>query len=135
MARKPAAQKVLLVEDNSAYAEAMAALLQRDGLVVHRAETGIDGLLAARVIKPDLVLLDINMPEMDGLKMLKKMRSKPWGKRTPIVLLTVSSDATNLQRAIEYDTTDYLIKDQWEAGAIIAYVKRLLQQSRGREKD
>lgn len=127
MARTKAAQKkVLLVDDNKVFQDSLAGLLRNENVEVLMAPNGVDGLLAAFEHRPDLLLLDINMPEMNGLKMLKKVRSEPWGKKAPILMLTASADSANLQEAIDLGTTDYLVKDQWEAERIIAYIKGLL---------
>lgn len=123
---KAAQKKVLLVDDNQVFIESLAGLLRGEKIKVFTASTGIDGLLAAVKHKPDLILLDINMPEMNGLKMLKKVRSEPWGKKVPILMLTASADSANLREAIEFRTTDYLVKNQWEVERIITYIKGLL---------
>ena len=119
-------KKELLVDDNQVFIDSLASLLREENMDVFTAPNGVDGLLSALENKPDLVLLDINMPEMNGLKMLKKVRSEPWGKKVPILMLTASADSANLHEAIELGTTDYLVKDQWEAERIIVYIKGLL---------
>jgi CheY-like chemotaxis protein len=119
-------KKVLLVDDNQVFRDSLAGLLRAEKVTVFTAPNGVDGLLSALEHKPDLLLLDINMPEMNGLKMLKKVRSEAWGKKVPILMLTASTDSKNLREAIDLGTTDYLVKDQWEAERIIAYIKGLL---------
>lgn len=123
---KTAQKKVLLVDDNKVFQDSLAGLLRNENVEVLTAPNGVDGLLTALEYKPDLILLDINMPEMNGLKMLKKVRSEQWGKKVLILMLTASADSANLREAIDLGTTDYLIKDQWEAERIIAYIKGLL---------
>jgi two-component system sensor histidine kinase/response regulator len=63
---------------------------------------------------PDLILLDLMMPKMDGMSMLKKLREDAWGKKVPVIILTNMSSEQKLLEAREANVTDYFIKSDWE---------------------
>ncbi|MCK5356972.1 MAG: response regulator, partial [Elusimicrobiales bacterium] len=84
------------------------------GYEVLTASDGQSGLDAAIAKKPDLILLDIMMPKMDGMTMLKKLRQHPNGKRVPIIILTNLSSEEKLIEANKEGVTDYFIKSDWE---------------------
>ncbi|MEI7683268.1 MAG: response regulator [Candidatus Saccharibacteria bacterium] len=82
------AQKVAIVEDDQAISQMYRIKFEADGYEVETAENGIIGLQLAESMKPDIILLDLMMPEMNGDEMLTKMRKTPWGKNTKVVILT-----------------------------------------------
>ncbi len=124
-------KKVLIVDDEELFITGLKVLLEQENFEVLTSNNGIDGLLLASHHKLDLVLLDITMSELGGLAMLKKMRSQPWGKHIPILMLTASpSSSTHFQQALKLGTSDYLVKDEWKADQIIEYIKQLLKVDR-----
>lgn len=80
--------KVAIIEDDQAISQMYRIKFEADGYEVETAENGKLGLELAEKMKPDIVLLDIMMPEMNGDEMLKKMRQTPWGKDIKVVVLT-----------------------------------------------
>ena len=108
------AKKILIVEDVSFLQNAMKMVMEDAGYEVLTASDGQAGLNAAIAKKPDLILLDIMMPKMDGMAMLKKLRKHPNGKRVPIIILTNLSSEEKLIEANKEGVTDYFIKSDWE---------------------
>ena len=91
--------KVLVVEDSPASREVVMRILRREGYNVVGAANGVEGLDAVEMEDPDLVLLDVMMPEMDGLTMLEHLREDAVHRDLPVILLTALSDEQRLQRA------------------------------------
>lgn len=103
-------KQILLVEDEQDIREAMAEALTDAGFAVETAGNGVEGLQKATTLHPDLILLDIVMPEMDGHEMLKKLREDSWGKHARVIMLTSMDSATNVATAYADNITDYIIK-------------------------
>src|SRR3989344_7354354 len=116
-------QKILIVEDEDLIAQSLTAQLGKEGFEVLRAENGFEGLRESIKNQPDLILLDILMPQMDGLSMLKKLREHEWGKNARVVLLTNLDDVENIAQAAEYGASDYLVKSDWELDDVVQKIK------------
>ncbi|SFS56953.1 response regulator transcription factor [Paenibacillus sp. BC26] len=100
--------RILVVEDEERLAEALSQLLRKQNYsvdVVHNGSNGLDYALSGIY---DLLLLDIMMPELDGISVLKKLRSK--GVSTPVILLTAKSDVEDKVRGLDYGADDYVAK-------------------------
>lgn len=128
MERRKLKKTVLVIDDAELFVVGLKELLEQEDFEVLTANNGIDGLLLASQHKPDLVLLDITMPELGGLAVLKKMRSEPWGKDVPILILTASSIRSfESHESQKLGESDYLVKSEWKPGEIIEYIKGLLR--------
>lgn len=103
-------KRILIVEDEIDIREAMAEAVADANFTVSTASNGVEGLEKAFAEKPDLILLDIVMPIMDGHTMLEKLRSDPWGKNVKVIMLTSMDDVKNITEAHTGTITDYLIK-------------------------
>ena len=122
-------KKILIIEDDRAILTALKFKLDCDGLKVFTAEDGKKGLEIALKEHPDLILLDIVMPVMDGLTMMKKLRKDKWGKNVDVVILTnlstIESGATEGEgKAIPFRIKDYLIKCNWKIADLIDKIKK-----------
>lgn len=123
-------KKILVVEDEPSLLGALNNKLIREGFFVLEARNGQVGLDLALKEKPDLILLDIIMPVMDGLTMLKKLREKKdgeWNKKVPVIILTNLSDDKNVMEAIKQESYDYLIKSDWSINEVIGKIKDKLK--------
>ena len=126
----PASNKVLIVEDDRDISDAITAVLSSSGLVVTQAENGQAGLDMAKKLNPNVILLDINMPIMDGISMLRELRQLPQFKNLPIIILTNAGNIDNLRSAKTfYGVSDFLIKSNIEMDELIAKIKTLLPHS------
>ncbi|MCA9360264.1 response regulator, partial [Candidatus Kaiserbacteria bacterium] len=103
--------------------EAMAEALEQEKFVVTTANNGQEGLQKALSGKPDLILLDIVMPVMDGHEMLEKLRTDAWGKTVKVIMLTSMDDVRNIDEAHRGSITDYIIKAHSSLNEIINKVK------------
>ena len=122
-------KQILIVEDEKQLLDALRDKLTREGFTVLTTENGATGLEAAFQKHPDLILLDIMMPEMDGMTMLKALRKDDWGKNAPVILLTNLSDVKHISEALNDKVTDYLIKSDWDIDDVAKKIKQKLSQA------
>lgn len=101
---------VLLVDDDKQTRHLLKIFLERDGFRILEAENGIDALRIAQTVVPDLVLLDIQMPHMDGIEVCARFRQREETSHTPILMLTGMVDEESVERAFSVGATDYLTK-------------------------
>jgi CheY-like chemotaxis protein len=104
------ARRVLVVDDNEDAAESLAALLRLFGHEVDVAFDGEQALTLAPEVRPDLVLLDLGMPRMDGHEVARRMRAAPWGGRMKIIALSGFGDDADRERSLEAGCDDHLVK-------------------------
>lgn len=102
--------RILVVDDQQANLQVVSALLSRKGYEVATATNGIDALETLRAHAPDLVLLDMLMPGMDGFELLAELRKDPALAQLPVVFLTVAQDRELLLRAFDSGAVDYVTK-------------------------
>jgi CheY-like chemotaxis protein len=124
--------KILIVEDEDIIRQAYADELADNGFSVLAGKNGQEGLELARQYQPDLILLDILMPVMDGLTMMNTLRQEDaYGKKVPIILLTnLSAGEENIMKAItKSEPAYYLIKSDWNLSQVVQKIKDLLAQS------
>jgi CheY-like chemotaxis protein len=103
-------KKVLVVDDEIDFVELIQMRLKSDGYEVITANNGKDALDRVKKDKPDAILLDIMMPETDGLSVLKEIRQKD--KRIPIFIVTAFSNEEKIKTAGEFDASGFIIKTQ-----------------------
>lgn len=121
------AKKILVVEDEPSLLGALQNKLTQEGFEYIEARNGQIGLEKALQEKPDLILLDIIMPVMDGLTMLNKLREDEWGKTAPVIVLTNLSDDEKVMEAVKQGSYDYLIKSNWSINEVISKIKDRLK--------
>lgn len=124
-----AKKKLLIVEDEPSARKVMAEKFTREGFEVEMAVNGEDGLASAIKHHPDLVLLDIIMPKMDGITMLQKLREDDeWGKQVPVIILTniTFDDEKKMERLAKLGPEFYLVKADWKLCDVTKKVEELL---------
>jgi DNA-binding response OmpR family regulator len=119
-------KKILIVDDETKILELLAKKFSDEGFDVIKARDGEEGLKLAISKKPDVILLDIIMPKMDGLTMLQRLRKDSWGRGVKVVILTNLSDGESLSQALEGRAFDFLIKSDWKLEDVIKKVKARL---------
>lgn len=122
---------VLLTEDDNYIREIIGDKLRLEGFNVLEAADGADGLVTALNENPDLVVIDILMPKMNGIDMMKKIReSSPWGKNVPIILLTnLNPDTEEINKAIaENEPAYYIVKSNCPTSDLIEKIKERLNR-------
>jgi DNA-binding response OmpR family regulator len=116
-------KRILLVEDEVDIREAMAEAVAQAGFSVSTANNGAVGLKIALEEHPDLILLDIVMPILDGHGFLERLRNDPWGKSAKVIMLTSMDDVSNIVNAHEGSINDYLIKAHSSLDDIVNKIK------------
>ena len=122
------AKNILLVEDDGVIAGMYNTLLKNHGYGVSTAQNGEEGLKKALDTRPDLILLDIRMPKMDGLSMLKKLRGNTWGKNAKVILLTNLEPSDDIIKQVsETEPSYYLIKSNTKPETVLAKIEEVLK--------
>ncbi len=121
------ATSVLIVEDDRNIAELLQMYLEKEGYAVTTATDGGQGLAKFRAIKPDLVLLDVMMPVMDGWAVCKAIRAEG---QTPIIMLTAKSQTEDKVQGLKSGADDYITKP-FEMKEVLARVEAVLRRSAG----
>ena len=104
------AKKVLLVEDEDALRRVMKDLLEREGFVCFEAADGVKALDEIDRAAPDIVVLDLNLPRLDGYGVLSHLRARPATAELPVIVLTAKGDEDSEVRVFEFGASDYLTK-------------------------
>ncbi|HEY6207446.1 MAG TPA: response regulator, partial [Gemmatimonadales bacterium] len=124
-----AAPKVLLVDDEDSLRKVMRDLLERDGYVVSEARDGVQALDQIDRVGPDIIVLDLNLPGLDGYGVLSHVRSRPATASIPVVVLTAKGDEDNEVRVFELGADDFLTKP-FRARALSARLEAVLGRRR-----
>ena len=102
--------KILVVEDNEENRDSLSRRLQRRGFEVLMAEDGKVGVAMAKAEKPDLILMDMNMPEVDGWEATRQIKADPAMLNVPVIALTAHAMTGDRERAMDAGCTDYHTK-------------------------
>lgn len=119
-------KKVLIIEDESSLLELLVEKFKESGFKVNYAQSAEAGLRLALQGQPDLVLLDIILPKMDGLTMLKKLRQNSWGMSVPVIILSNLSDRKKVSEAMRMGVYDFLVKSDVKLADIVKEVREVL---------
>ncbi len=122
------AQTILVIDDEKELARLVMRALEQEGYDVIHASDGTTGLRIARDHRPDLVVLDLTMPDIDGLEVCKSLRSEPRVARLPILVLSARASAADRILGLELGADDYLIKP-FVSQELVVRVKALLRRS------
>jgi len=118
--------KVLLVEDDKMLADMYVTKFSKEGMEILKADDGAQGLEMAKQHKPDLILLDIIMPKLDGFAVLKELKKDPNMSDTHILLLTNLGQSEDVEKGKQLGADDYFIKANHTPAEIVTKVKYLL---------
>ena len=121
--------KILLVEDEDSLRRVMKDLLEREGYVVFEARDGVQALDQVDRHAPDLIMLDLNLPGLDGYTVLEQLRSRPATAHIPVIVLTAKGDEDNEVRVFELGADDFLTKP-FRARALSARLQAVLARRR-----
>ena len=121
--------KVLLVDDEDSLRKVMRDLLERDGYDVAEARDGVQALDQIDRVGPDIIVLDLNLPGLDGYGVLSHLRSRPATASIPVIVLTAKGDEDNEVRVFELGADDFLTKP-FRARALSARLEAVLGRRR-----
>lgn len=126
-------KKILIIEDDFFIRELYQRQLQKEGYQVQVVEDGPTGLLSANQFHPDLILLDIMLPKLNGLDLLRTLKSKPETKEISVILLTNLGQDSVIKEGFQLGAEGYLIKSAYTPSQIIEEVREFLEKT-GSEK-
>ncbi len=119
--------KVLVVDDEQLVVKALTEKLLKAGFLVFVAYNGEEALLKVEKIKPDLILLDVVMPKLDGISVLKRLKASPKTMDIPVIILTNLYDDKKMIEVLETGNTDYLVKVDFTLNDIVELVNKKLK--------
>jgi len=120
-------KKILIVEDELAYLKLLNDQLTKVGYQIIEAKNGKDGLRTAEKEQPDVILLDIRMPVMNGMEMLGELRKSTYGKNAKVIILTnLEPNDEILRSVLEDQPTYYFMKSDTELSDLVSKIKKLL---------
>lgn len=120
-------KKILIAEDEAVLRQAYETILKKEGYDVYPTENGKVALETAEKIRPDLILLDLKMPVMDGITMLQKLREKEENKDIRVIVITNFGDWKIMELLKPYNISDFLIKAHWKPKELVGLVKDALK--------
>jgi two-component system alkaline phosphatase synthesis response regulator PhoP len=120
-------KKILVVEDEQDILQLVKLFLEKEGFRVATAETGPEALKKVKEDKPDLVVLDLMLPELDGLEICRRLRAVPETAMLPIIMLTAKADESDTIIGLELGADDYVTKP-FSPKALVARVKAMLRR-------
>jgi len=126
-------EKILVVEDEADLREVLSYNLTRDGYRVVTAETGTDGLKKARKDAPDLVLLDLMLPDVDGVEVCRRLKKDPLTATLPIIMVTAKGEEADVVLGLGVGADDYVPKP-FSPRTLLARVKAVLRRGPQREE-
>ncbi|MDP3741409.1 MAG: response regulator [bacterium] len=118
--------KILVVEDEEILLTALREELETGGYTVEGAGDGVEGLEKTKSFKPNLILLDLLMPKMDGMEMLQKLKADAQTRDVPVVILTNLSDYGKISEALSLGAMDYLVKANYKLEDLLEKVSTVL---------
>lgn len=117
-------KKILIVEDEEMMIRSLSDILIVEGFDVEVAKDGEEGIEKTLKGNPDLILLDIVMPKMDGITMARKLKEQ--GVDIPVIVLTNLNDLESISKAVAAGSFEYLVKTQWKISDVISKIKQRL---------
>jgi DNA-binding response OmpR family regulator len=123
--------KILIVEDEEILLTALTEELKQEGFETIGAKDGEEGVEMAAKEQPDLILLDLVMPRLDGIGALKQIKENAETKEIPVVILTNLSDYDKISDALSLGAMDYLVKANYRLEDLVNKVKTVLERKGG----
>ena len=118
--------RVLIVDDDAFLAGIYATKLELEGFAVLSARDGDEGLKLAAKEKPDMILLDVLMPKLDGFEVLKRLKEDPACQDIPVIMLTNLGQKEDVEKGMSEGAVDYLIKAHFVPAEAVAKIKKVL---------
>ena len=120
-------KKILIIEDDPFLSEMYATKFNQSGFQTELATDGKKGLEKIKTSKPDLILLDIVLPKMDGFEILKKIKKDSKLKEIPLILLTNLGQKNEVEKGLALGADEYIVKAHFTPTAVVAKVKKILK--------
>ena len=114
----------MVVEDGDLVRETLTRLLRREGFATLAATDGREALEVLSHEMPDVILLDVNMPDMDGMELLEALHENPQWKALPVVMLTARSDTHTIRRAMQLGAKEFMVKAAFSVSEMLDSVRK-----------
>lgn len=128
MAKKEKSISILIVEDDIFLADLYRSKFELEGFDVYLAYDGEKGVEAAKKKTPDVILLDLILPKMNGFLVLENLKKDKNLKKTPVILLTNLSQKADVEKGIKMGADDYLIKAHFMPSEVVEKIKKLVKK-------
>lgn len=122
--------KILIIEDDPTISQMYRMKFETDGFDVRMASNGKIGVDLVKSFKPDIVLLDIKMPEMNGAEALDKIRKTDEGKTVPVVVLTNLGEEEAPQEMRSLGIHSYIVKANYTPRQVVAHIKSVIEEAK-----
>ena len=119
--------KIAIIEDDQAISQMYRMKFEADGFDVSLADNGRSGVDLVKSFMPDMVLLDLQMPEMTGNEALAHIRAQPWGAKIPVIILTNLGIEESPKELKELGIHSYIVKAELTPSQVVARVKEALE--------
>lgn len=119
--------KILIIEDDPLMSRMYKRVLEMEGFTVELALDGVEGYEKAETFAPDLILLDVMMPKMNGIQTLEKLKLNPATAQIQVVMLTNLANKVDAKATLEKGAIKYLIKSEYDPKQVVQILKQLLQ--------
>ena len=123
------AKRILIIEDDKFLRELIAKKILKEGYEVFEAADGIEGLAKTKEVKPDLILLDLILPVVDGFEVLSQLKKEPTLSSIPVIILSNLGQKEDVEKGLKLGAAGYLIKAHFELDEIIERVKDVIERS------
>ena len=125
MADKNIASTILVIEDSPTQALHVQALLEREGANVALAADGAEGIALAQELCPDLIVLDMQLPTMNGLQVCEALKSSPQTRNIPVIMLTRHDDPQMITLGLKSGIVDYIPKDAFADAVLVETLRQM----------
>lgn len=126
--------KILIIEDEEVLLNVLKNKLEKEGFDIFIAEDGEEGLKKIESEKPDLVLLDILMPKMNGMKVLRSLKEKGILPSLPVIIVSNSGQPVEIEKAEEFGIRDYLVKAEFDPQEVVDKIRKYLPSNEKKEE-
>ena len=121
-------KKILFIEDEAALQKTFGDILGQEGYQMVSAMDGEEGLRLVKSEKPDLILLDLIMPKVNGFEVLKRLKEDEETKDIPVIVLTNLEGTGDVEKALELGATTYLLKANYTLDGVLQKIKKALRE-------
>lgn len=120
--------KIAIIEDDPVISQMYRMKFEKEGFEVQLANNGVRGVAMAEEFSPDIILLDLQMPEMNGVDALKIIRDKDWGKDVPVIVLTNLGEEESPNELKNLGVLSYIVKADLTPSQVVGRVKEALEE-------
>ena len=122
-------KKILVIDDDVSFCDMLKEILEAEGADVLLEHDGVSGINTALEKHPDLLVIDVMMPQMSGIAVLEKLRGDEWGKSIPAILLTNVNEPDAMAASMEHGpATEYLLKIDWTLDQIAEKINKIFAE-------